>query len=144
VLTTSGTYLWSFVTHIFHNGHPNVVNHLGKRYFSLKNICVFTKLRSLKSKTIQINEATEKGNPVQLLKWSSLNECQTIISKVSFYVLDLDIFLSQCKFNIRYLRQRSRFLFLSVLSTFQFGWQYSGSAYDKWNISVVICDTDIP
>ena len=53
----------SFVTQIFHNGQPNVVNHLGKRYFSLKNICVFTKLRSLKSKTIQINEATEKGNP---------------------------------------------------------------------------------
>jgi len=25
---TSGTYLWSFVTHIFHSGHPS---HGGKR-----------------------------------------------------------------------------------------------------------------
>jgi len=63
VLTTSGTYPWSFVTHIFHNGQPNVVNHLGKRYFSLKNIFVFTRLRSLKSETLKINEGTEKGNP---------------------------------------------------------------------------------
>jgi len=24
VFTTSGTYMWSFVTHIFHNGQPRV------------------------------------------------------------------------------------------------------------------------
>ena len=31
VLTTSGTYPWSFVTHIFHNGHPS---HGGDRKIS--------------------------------------------------------------------------------------------------------------